>query len=334
LSVENTSIALNELGEVGGNPGGWIFAWSDKVGLKTYGKVDAIYAIYPTLWFNKQSEVTGFALSYQPYTYRAYLASQTDIQFIDAFYSYPAGLNDKSEMVGTMQEAGGRAQAFYWTERGGLVNIGAQIGAFTSSASMIDAQGLVFGTLSDTSSAQSYFLWERQRGLLGTMAIPTPCEFPSPAVLSPRSILLSCGLSPRQVWLWTPETGTREVGSLGFCEQPGRMVALSPREVLLTCGVSRGRVALWTAETGIRDIGSLGYNVTIRVANRSGVFAGFSSIGPSALSHPFVWSLKNGLIDLDPNGSNLGMYFTSINDDGLIGGSLNNHAAVWTPALR
>jgi hypothetical protein len=334
LSVDNIPVLLNERGEVGGNPNGWIFAWSDKGGMKAYGKVDAVYAMTPTLWFNKRAEISGFALLYQPWTYRAYLASDAGIQYVPAFWSIPAGLNDNSEMAGTMRDETGPAQAFYSTSKGGIVNIGAQIGASTSSALGIDEQGLVLGTRSDAAPAQSYFLWNRERGLLGTMAVPTPCDLPAPAVLSERAILLACGLSPRRLWLWTRDTGAREVGSLGACEQAGRIVVLSSREALLTCGVREGRVALWTSEAGIRDVGSVGYDVTIRVANRSGVLAGYSRRVPGGPLRAFVWTLATGLIDLNASAASASIAISVINDAGVIGGSLDGRAAIWAPAWK
>lgn len=141
-------------------------------------------------------------------------------------------------------------------------------------------------------------------------------------------------------FLWTPETGTVDLGV-----PDGWLDAWSERvndagEVLvrgfrrLAAGGEEGSLFLWSLEEGYTLVGGLPGCLRVEKAelNAAGQVAGMCNLGH--YKRTFFWSRASGVVDLGwlTPGSPLSVNTTlaGINNDGLIAGTSGAHAFTWT----
>ncbi len=140
-------------------------------------------------------------------------------------------------------------------------------------------------------------------------------------------------------FLWTPEGGMRDLGTLG-----GQSNATAVNDLGQVVGYSRAagdvdHAFLWSSSTGMLDLGDPGAPFSAaRDVNNQGVVVGdFWVTGEPNERHAFLWTATDGMRDLGTMG---GMQTTpvAVNDQGVIAGTYTPgtewawRAFVWTEA--
>ena len=134
-------------------------------------------------------------------------------------------------------------------------------------------------------------------------------------------------------FLWTATDGMVDLGPSGQrCEADALNESLGFQMVVGTRtipGVDGGnptaRACIWTPATGMVDLGTLGgTNSRPLASNDRGQVVGHSQTAGDGTWHPFVWTLSDGMVDLDPS-SVFGTFFADarmgINNSGQIFGA-------------
>jgi len=82
----------------------------------------------------------------------------------------PNGINDRHQIIGSIQQSDGTTHAFIWTMAGGIKDLGT-LGGPNSDARAINSKGQVVGMSDVAGGVQHAYLWTRTRGMqdLGTL---------------------------------------------------------------------------------------------------------------------------------------------------------------------
>ena len=211
-------------------------------------------------------------------------------------------INNAGQMAGISTTASEQWHAFFWSARGGMVDLGTLGNGEFSTASGINNSGQVIGE--STTLAGDPFedptLWDTEHA-----------------------------------FLWTAEGGMIDLGTLGGTLSRANAINDSGQVVGRSETASgESHAFLWTAEGGMVDLGTLGGPFsTAYLINNLGQVAGQGEI-PSGEWHAFLWTAEGGMVDLSTLGGTYSIAY-SINDFGqVIGGSETasgwEHAFFWT----
>jgi probable HAF family extracellular repeat protein len=196
--------------------------------------------------------------------------SPIDLGTLGGSFSYPSGVNDRGQVVGTSTTVGNdllTGRAFLWTPVDGMVDLGT-LGSATSGASAVNDRGQVVGT-------------SRTHGLLPVDGF--------------------------HAFLWTAQDGMADLHSpppgglfdsyAGAINNQGRVVGTYDH-------VTRGfRAFSWTATDGMIDLGTLGGRMVFpsAVNNRDQVVGTsyvINDLNPYGPRHAFSWTPAGGMVDL------------------------------------
>jgi probable HAF family extracellular repeat protein len=291
-SIFDVMLRINEHGNVGGRTDAGIVLWSQRLGLRVLGQVQPFSAYRPIVGFDDQDEIGGVAFTYPPAAYKAFFASEpTGIAYLTpAVYSVPAAMSAAGEIVGSANfSQGALGHAFYWSQKTGMVDIGALFGSATSSAVAIDKQGTVAGTHSAGSGASTMFLWQEHGGVIAEVNLPPSC---GPSFLTAKDVVIGfCGTgypNPSSVWTWSRKTGLQDMGSLGIllsvldANSDGQVVG-SRQDT--TAGPAHAFV--WSADAGLIDLTTGASSAT--AISEDGVVGGYLGDGSIGHAQAVVW---------------------------------------------
>jgi probable HAF family extracellular repeat protein len=172
------------------------------------------------------------------------------------------------------------------------------------------------------------FYWTPSTGVVdlgGLPGLPSGNAYSVNDVGHIAGILYDANFSTtRHIFFWTPKDGMVEVGACYGCTSP---TALNKHDELAGNIYSFAiRTYFWSRKTGFFDIGTLG-GIGARMAamNDRGEIVGESS-NSNGVWRAFVWSQKDGMIDLSPDGWGNA---NRINNHGLITGFSDLGPTVW-----
>jgi probable HAF family extracellular repeat protein len=261
--------------------------------------------------------------------------------------SQATGVNEHGDVVGASTTNTGEVHAFLLPAKApsGMTDLGVLgriNGTGFSAAASIDNEGVVTGT-STTSDSLHAFRWTLKEGML---ALGFVAEFVSPqgslglsvaAAISHgggKIVGTSTTTDSLHAFLWTPEEGMRDLGTLGGAISTARGVN-SHGQVVGASITTTGAIHafLWTRNNGMQDLGTLGGATSIATGiNERGQVVGASTTQAEEL-HAFVWTAQGGMEDIGTLGGPIGMA-NAISNDGLVVGisatTSEFHAFVWT----
>jgi len=227
-----------------------------------------------------------------------------DLGTLGGTRSGAGSINERGQVAGNSLPSNGGTHAFRWSPAFGLEDIGLFPGASPSSftfATDISDSGLVTGYGLIADGAQRGFVWTRKTGLivLGTFG----GLFSSAGVVNARDQVVGSALAPGNLshtFIWDARNGQQDLGTGGAPESypvdinDQSQVVGNLQYPTMTRGYS------WTRATGIVDIGTLGGNSSnVFDINDKGHVAGSANTAVGTVRHAFVWSAKEGMIDLN-----------------------------------
>ena len=275
------------------------FSWTQAGGMVDLGTLGGTTS-WPTD-LNDAGDVVGDSLNASN-DFHAFLwtpgRGMTDLGTLGGLTSSANAINAQREVVGMSTDSASATyvQAFIWTKRGGMVNIGADLGAVPSQSVDVNDNGQVVG-YSQPPSGLRAFSWTPTGGMVtlgtlgGTSSYATAVNDAGQVV----GASAPAGQTPVHVFLWAESSPMLDLGTLGgsFSNSGSR-------------GLSEG-----------------------------GQIVGSSSTAASEKSHAFSWTQGDGMVDLGTlGGISSGAY--AVNDQGWIVGRSAAadgyfHAALWRP---
>jgi len=175
---------------------------------------------------------------------------------------------------------------------------------------------------------------------LGTLGACQDCGCSSEAIgisgdLVAGSSDLQCpAYTQRHAFVWTPEGGMVDLGTLGG-PQSG-VAALVDGQVVGLSDTTDGHdhAFSWTQAGGMVDLGTLGGNNSSAYAVNNGQVVGTAQM-PNGDTHAFSWTQSGGMVDLGTLGGTLAIPY-AVSNGQIVGGSTTSdgstHAFSWTDA--
>ncbi len=256
-----------------------------------------------------------------------------DLGTLGGSSSYPLGINDAGQVVGTSRTADGiigRTHGFLWDEVGGMIDMtellddSLDCDYITSAIAINNNEQIVCRAhrtyLMDVPKhlrmREPYFLWDSETGFVELTAFE------------------SLGLGIMGDSVRAINDNMQVVGTVG---------TISPAFALSSL---ESHAVLWDSINGITDLGTLGGRDSYaNNINADGIVVGASTTGllyenDRAEAHAFLWDSINGMTDLGTLSSNDSSAWAINNFDKVVGASVINeldenerainHAFVWT----
>jgi probable HAF family extracellular repeat protein len=245
--------------------------------------------------------------------------------------SHARDVNNNGDVVG-YSVTGGAVHGFYWTETGGMTDIGVPPTARFSYLHAVNDQGHAVG-MALTSEIRAIVLW---RDGVWDILSDLGGTFSSALDINEAdrvSGAASFDNGDNQAVLWDPPTTMDNLGTLGGAESE----ALAINEFSQVVGWSddaqgRERAFIWTGD--MHDLGTLGgAEGAAKDINDDGYAVGESQT-PSGEFHATLWTPDGDIIDLGslvPGGESIAM---GINTSGMVTGYAEaadgmDHAVIW-----
>jgi probable HAF family extracellular repeat protein len=243
---------------------------------------------------NNLGQVSGWCYSYDQPGYQAFVWTFEN-GLIDLGSGQANAINEKGQVVG------GNVHAFLWTATEGMLDLGTLGGE--SLAHDINNLGQVVGYSRTTSGEYHAFLWSAELGMidLGTLG----GDESQARGINDRGQVIGISRITTGEWrafLWTRKSGMLNLGSFG-----GETFALdiNNKGVVVGYSVDGSGTPLpyrWTKAGGMESLTSPGNNPygIARGINDSGkiVGSGYPYPPPPSETHAFLWSEKDGMLDL------------------------------------
>jgi probable HAF family extracellular repeat protein len=282
--------------------------------------------------------------------YHAFVWSKSrgmrDLGTLGGMYSSGArAINNLGQVTGIASAPDGRFHAFRWSASEGMLDLGLLSSRpdARSTGTAINDAGTVVGVSETTDGNFHAFLWTRAHGLrdLGTLGGKTSTAVAIGAEGQVAGMSAVRGLAPVHAFIWTRDSGMRDVGPRGTADADVRGMSANGHMygVILPCSGGR-RAFSWTRATGMIDIGTLGGTEALANAgNNRGQVVGGSFTRNNEDFHAFVWSAKEGIVDLNgrlrhaPAGLVLRNAY-AISDNGLIVAESNAGVVLLLPDGR
>jgi probable HAF family extracellular repeat protein len=279
------------------------FYWNPIVGMQDLGTGGENESF--TCWINENGEV--LVCCYSANTKHFFIWSlengihdiTEELGTLGGKYIDVRDWNENSQIVGVSSTATNEDHAFLWSQITGISDLGTLGGACSSTGGKTQSWATKI-------NEQGYILGESNNAL---------CQ--------------------HATFLWTPEDGMIDIGTLGDWMTTGYSI----NELGHIVGGSwytyqKEHAYFWSKEMGLIDLGTLGGSYSYaRDINNHGQVVGYSETSSGEI-HAFIWTEEDGMQDLGILGNYNAAYF--INDKGqIIGDAMfpdqkDIHSFIWT----
>ena len=258
-------------------------------------------------------------------------------------FSFAYGLNNLGQVVGVSDEAAGCCDAFLWTPRKGMQNIGALPGAGTKYVDVAIAYGVndygqVVGNSGYSGTCCHAFLWSAATGMKDLGDLPGGHGSYASAIDDKGQVVGTAFTTTGtpHAFIWSESTGMQELGTLlpGY-DSSGASAMNNKEHVVGTSycfnatGCKPFHAFLWRKTKGMKDLGDLpsGFGsraVAVNSYDQVVGYAGpYNAGGIESGPYPFLWA-KGTMWNLNmliPANSGWSLYTaTGINAKGQITG--------------
>jgi probable HAF family extracellular repeat protein len=309
-----TSFVATDLGTLGGSFSE-AFAVSDKGLVVGRSATSGDAEVHPFLW----SEGT-----------------MIDLGTLAAGSSSATVISNNGVIAGFGPSENGTTHAFVRTDGNGLVDLGT-LGGSTSSPTAINAKGDIVG-VSDVDDGFHAFLWTKRDGMidLGTLDGRTS----NANAISDSGLVVGDSLTTGNVashaFMWTRHSGMADLGTLGGAtssaqavSDDGVIVGFSQTDKKGSNGQPITHAFVRTHGSGMVDIGATGGEKIDGLDSFAEKIAGRFVIGHLTIptspntntTHGFVWTQKQGLVDIGTLDGDVGSFVVGVNDRGLVAGN-------------
>lgn len=229
--------------------------------------------------------------------------SAADLGTLGGDSSWASALDDTGEVVGMSVTASGENHPFYWTQKGGMIDLGTLGGTYSAATDVSD--GRVVGYSTTATGELHAFLWTTATGIVDLGTFPGGAFSIARGINEAGQVVgYSSGSSfGLHAFVWTPYTGMVDLGTLAgpygasfayAINDAGQVVGCSTNDTYDTHAFS------WTPENGMVDLGALGgpYSCAYGV-NAHGAIVG--ETGPSTTitgRQAFIWKPDVGMLEL------------------------------------
>jgi probable HAF family extracellular repeat protein len=293
---------------------------------------------------NNKGQVAFAASRRDPYRAKFYDGRAVrDLGDLGFPWVYVTGLNDAGQISGfaDYRQSGSYdfPHAFLWTQRTGMVDLGALPEHEKSQSVAINNNGQVAGTSSSRAGLQPDAVravrWSPGSGILdlGVKGFSFAVGINEAGYVAAGTGSTESGSFVAAIW--TPERGMVGLGTLGGAESQAAAIN-GPAQIAGNSSLVNGNrhAFFWTPGQQMADLGTLGGNESTAIAlNDAGQVVG-SSTTASGAPHAFRWSGAEGMRDLGTLGGSTS-FAADINRSGQIVGRAatrgdRDHAFIWT----
>jgi probable HAF family extracellular repeat protein len=212
-------------------------------------------------------------------------------------------INNLAQVAG-VASIDGREAAVLWSEREGMLDIGA-IGNFVASrATAVSEDGLVagFGSAAPTPPFDRGFLYDAARGVVLTPGLPGGAAYGFPAGVASGGRATGSAAGHAVIWTWAATLEVMDLGDLpgGSVATMGHAINTSGHVAGYGSSSEGNRAFLWTPASGFVNLGVLPGFTFASIANDindADAVVGSVQASPS-LTHGFLWTAADGMRDL------------------------------------
>jgi probable HAF family extracellular repeat protein len=332
------AVDVNESGQVVGG-GAWIWQDAKKTQLGTLGGPRT-----SVLAINDRGQVIGGSTTAKPTKGHGFLWESG--RMIDIYPVGPRAINNRGQVVGSGEVAGGHEHALLW-QNGKTTDLGT-LGGPTSIALAINDRGQIVGSADTASSSRHAFLWESGRMRdLGTLGGAYAAGSSAVDVNESGQVVGSswsntigygqCG-GGSHAFLWQ-KGKMRDLGTLGGERPMSAAVAINDRGWVIgnsppSCD---WRPFLWrnVKMIGLGTLPGGNHSAAVAINERGQVIGSSGTSGPRPVQHAWIWQNGTmsdlGLLSRDSSWSSA----TALNEhDQIVGNSTTSggkgRAVLWT----
>jgi probable HAF family extracellular repeat protein len=254
-------------------------------------------------------------------------------------------INDNGVIAGFGPNETVSNHAFVRTDGNGLLDLGT-LGGSTSSPTAINAKGEIVG-VSDVDDGFHAFLWTKRDGMMLDLGTLVGGRTSNANAISDTGIVVGDSLTTTttagevasHAFMWTRHSGMVDLGTLGGAtssaqavSDDGVIVGFSQTDKKRSDGQAITHAFVRTHAKGMVDIGATGGEKIDGLDSFAEKIAGRFVIGHLTIpttqtqsgttTHGFVWTQKQGLVDIGTLDDNdVGSFVVGVNDRGLVAGN-------------